>query len=210
VRKALATLICLLAACDLRPPRPVDPPPAADVRLVPRSRADGESPTPKPVGKDLDAARELNQQGVVAFESGRYRDAIRLFREARRLGGPPSELWNIARCHQRLDEAEEAIATIDEYLSETLSPEDRAEAVRERDKIRARPSVLTTVTVPPGAAVFVDGQFANGYTPLSSEIAAGSHSVTIKRGGYETKTVTVEAKLGRAVIVEIELVKAGK
>jgi hypothetical protein len=188
------------SGCDLPPPRAADPPPAATI----------EKPPAQVGGKDLDAARELDRHGVVAFESGRYRDAMRLFKEARRLGGPPSELWNVARCHEKLDEAEEAAAVIDEYLKETLTPEDRAEAQRERDRLAKRPSVLTAVTVPAGAAVLVDGQPAYGYTPLASEIAAGSHNVTFKRQGYEPKSVTVEAKFGRAVIVEIELVKAGK
>src|SRR5258706_16315894 len=59
-------------------------------------------------GSDLDAARELDQQGVRAFAAGRFREAIHFFEEARRLGGPASELWNIARCHERLDEPEES------------------------------------------------------------------------------------------------------
>lgn len=197
---ALGMTAFAAAGCDLPPPRAVDPPPAATI----------DKPPPQVGGKDLDAARELDRHGVVAFEAGRYRDAMRLFKEARRLGGPPSELWNVARCHEKLDEAEEAAAVIDDYLKETLTPEDRAEAQRERDRLAKRPSVLTAVTVPAGAAVLVDGQPAYGVTPLASEIAAGSHNVTFKRQGYEPKSVTVEAKFGRAVIVEIELMKAGK
>src|SRR5437763_266058 len=49
-------------------------------------------------------ARALDQQGVRAYREERYKDAIRYFEEALRLGGPPSERWNIAKCHVRLDE----------------------------------------------------------------------------------------------------------
>lgn len=188
------------ASCDLRPPRAAEPPPAAAIDRHQQEVG----------GRDLDAARELDQQGVLAFEGGRYRDAMRLFLEARRLGGPPSELWNVVRCHERLDEAEEAIALIDDYLREKLANEDRAEATRERDRLRARPSILTAVSVPPGAMVSVDNQPANGVTPLWIEVATGAHTVTIRRAGYAPRQVAIEAKLGRAVIVEVALAKAGK
>ncbi len=46
--------------------------------------------------EDLERARLLDQQGVRAYKEERYNDAIRFFDEAFRLGGPPSELWNIA------------------------------------------------------------------------------------------------------------------
>src|ERR1700744_293062 len=56
----------------------------------------------------VDAARELDQQGVRSFRAGRYADAIDYFRAAYRLGGPSSELWNIVRCREGMDDAEGA------------------------------------------------------------------------------------------------------
>src|ERR1700712_2107052 len=58
--------------------------------------------------RDLERARVLDQQGVRAYKEERYNDAIRYFVEARKLGGPSSELWNIAKCHVHLDQPEEA------------------------------------------------------------------------------------------------------
>ena len=37
-------------------------------------------------GRDLNAARELDQQGVRACSAGRFRDAVMMFKEAHRLG----------------------------------------------------------------------------------------------------------------------------
>ena len=55
---------------------------------------------------DLEAARELDQQGVRAFRDGRFSDAIRYFLSAYRLGAPSNELWNVARSRERMDDAE--------------------------------------------------------------------------------------------------------
>jgi hypothetical protein len=52
----------------------------------------------------IESARELDQQGVRAFRAGRYADAERYFRTSFTLGGPSSELWNIARARERLDD----------------------------------------------------------------------------------------------------------
>src|SRR5579863_2444078 len=80
-------------------------------------------------GDGLDRARALDQQGVRAFREGRYNDAIRYFEEALRLGGPSSELWNIARCQIKLDDPETASESLQRYLARTdLSPDDRAGA----------------------------------------------------------------------------------
>src|SRR5271170_1632533 len=79
--------------------------------------------------QDLERARVLDQQGVRAYREERYNDAIRYFEEARKLGGPASEIWNIAKCHERLDEPEEATKYLEEYLDlKGLSPGERGDA----------------------------------------------------------------------------------
>ena len=58
---------------------------------------------PAAADKDLARARVLDQQGVRAYREERYNDAIRFFEEALKVGGPPSEIWNIAKCHDRMN-----------------------------------------------------------------------------------------------------------
>ena len=184
---------------------------------VPTSRpGDTLMPAPKRTdagaikGSDLDAARELDQQGVKAFAAGRYREAIRFFQEAWRLGGPPTEIWNIARCHDRLDEPEESAKAIEQYLAiPAVGGDERIEAQRELERLKTRPSMIIAVTAPPGAAISVDGQSA-GMSPMSLEVAAGAHTVVFKRDGYAPRTAHVDARFGRGVILEIELVKGSK
>jgi hypothetical protein len=166
---------------------------------------DGEMSGPR--GKpDLDAARELDQQGVRAFRDARFSDAIRYFRSAYRLGGPSSELWNVARSRERMDDAETAAGAIEQYLSQRdLGAQDRAEAERELEALRARPSVLTVITVPGGAVVTVDGKPIAAPTPVSLDLRPGPHTLAVHRDGYPTETRSLDARLGRAVIVRVDL-----
>jgi hypothetical protein len=185
---------------------------AACVQGGPHSRAPGEDDEAHSRARpSVDAARELDQSGVRIFKDGRYADAIRYFRAAYRMGGPPSELWNIARCRERLDDPEGAVLAIDEYLAlRDLSPSDRAEAERESRALRTRPSLLTVTTTPSGAVVTVDGRQAPGPTPVSLEIPAGSHTLVLKRDGYASQSRPLEARFGRAVIVSLDLAREGK
>jgi hypothetical protein len=159
---------------------------------------------------DLDGARELDQQGVRAFREGRFSDAIRFFLSAYRLGGPSSELWNVARSRERMDDAETAAGAIEQYLAQRdLTPQDRADGERELAALRARPSVLTVLTVPAGAVVTVDGKQTVGPTPVSVEIRPGPHTIAVHHDGYATETRPLESRFGRAVIVSLDLSRGG-
>jgi PEGA domain len=166
---------------------------------------------PASAHSSVDAARELDQQGVRSFRAGRYTDAIAFFRAAYQLGGPSSELWNIVRCREGMDDAEGAASAIDEYLSlHGLLAQDRADAERESQSLRTRPSTLTVMTTPPGASVSIDGKPSPGSTPLSIDVRAGSHAIAVQRAGFLPGTQSVEARLGRAVIVTLDLERAAK
>jgi hypothetical protein len=159
---------------------------------------------------DLEAARELDQQGVRAFRDGRFSDAIRFFVAAYRLGAPSSELWNVARSRERMDDVETAAGAIEQYLAQTdLGAQDRADAERELQSLRARPSVLTVITEPSGAVITIDGRQTAGPTPVSVEIHAGAHTIAVHHDGYATETRPLESRYGRAVIVSLVLAAAG-
>jgi hypothetical protein len=159
---------------------------------------------------DLEAARELDQQGVRAFREGRFSDAVHYFRSAFHLGGPSSELWNVARSRERMDDVETAAGVIEQYLARRdLSVEDRAEADRELQALRWRPSVLTVVTAPPGATVTVDGKQTAGPTPVSLDVRSGPHTLVVRRDGYTAESRSAESRFGRAILLWIDLARAG-
>jgi hypothetical protein len=174
----------------------------------PATGASERSATSRP---RVEAARELDQQGVRSFRAGRYTDAIAYFRAAYQLGGPSSELWNIVRCREGMDDVEGAAAAIDDYLAvKDLLPADRADGEREAQALRARSSTLTVTTTPSGASVTVDGKPAPGATPLSTDVRAGSHTIAIRHEGYLPSSQGVEARFGRAVIVTLDLERPAK
>ena len=155
---------------------------------------------------DLARARALDREGAKAYGEGRYNDAIRYFEEAYRLGGPAFELWNIAKCYLRLDQPEQAAASLERYLSKpNLPKEDREEATQQLEALKKRPSTLTVSSTPSGAAVSVDGKEVEGRTPLSITIAPGSHTVTVSSPTSTPYTRQVEARYGRAVTVDASL-----
>ncbi len=192
-------LLALLALSACAPAAPRSPRDEKDETVGARS-------TP-----DLEGARELDQSGVRAFREGRYADAIRFFRAAYRKGAPASELWNIARCYERLDDAERAVHAIDEYLAQHDLPAfDRGEAEKELRAIASRTSILTVTTVPPGALVVLDGRQNVGSTPVTVDVGPGSHIMTIRHDGFAPETRPFEARYGRAIIVSLDLARATK
>lgn len=154
------------------------------------------------VAQDLSRARALDQQGIKAYTEHRYNDAIRYFDEAYRLGGPPFELWNIAKCRIELDQPEEAVEQLEKYLAlPNLPADDRKDAKEQLEQLKKRPSTLTVSTSPSGAAVSVDGKPV-GKTPLSVSVTPGMHTVAVVNG-KRTTNQSVEAKLGRAIILDV-------
>ena len=150
----------------------------------------------------------LDQQGAKAYADGRYNDAIRYFEEAHRLGGPPFELWNIAKCHVRLDQPEQAASMLERYLATpTLPAEDREEATQQLETLRKRPSTITIASVPTGATVTVDGRApeGGGKTPTSFTVQPGPHLIAIRHPSYAAYTQTFDARYGRAIILDVPL-----
>jgi hypothetical protein len=163
--------------------------------------------------EDLARARVLDQQGAKAYADGRYNDAIRYFEEAHRLGGPPFELWNIAKCHVRLDQPEQAAEMLERYLATpTLPSEDREEATQQLEALRRRPSTITIASVPTNAAVTLDGRppAEGGKTPTTFTVQPGPHTITLTYPKYAVYTQTFEAKYGRAIILDVPLAKDGR
>lgn len=176
---------------------------------TPQTRAQTRAPASAArAAEDLARARALDKEGAKAYADGRYNDAIRYFEEAHRLGGPAFELWNIAKCHVRLDQPEQAAEMLERYLATpTLPAEDREEATQQLDALRKRPSTLTIASVPAGASVKVDGRVPaeGGKTPTSFTVEPGSHTIVLEHPKYATYSQTFEAKYGRAIILDVPL-----
>jgi hypothetical protein len=154
------------------------------------------------VSDELASARAFDQQGVLAFEAGRYRDALLYFQAAFTHGGPSSERWNTAKCYLRLDEPEEAETELVAYLALAgLTPDDAREGGTALDGLRRRSSTLTVTSTPLRLAVRVDGRHV-GSTPVSLQVVPGEHVVVVDRDATTHDARRASAHLGRAIVVE--------
>ncbi len=154
---------------------------------------------------ELARARFLDQQGVRAFADGRIHDAMTLFQESFRAGGPSNELWNVARCQLKLEDVEGARHTLESYLTQKdLSEDDRNEGRRLLDEIDHRPSTFVVASTPSGAVVTVDGR-AVGMTPVVSTLPPGTHEVKVGRSEAGSSVRHVEARDGRPIVISVEL-----
>jgi hypothetical protein len=115
---------------------------------------------------------------VKAYAECRFDDAIHYFEEAYPLGGPAFEIWNVAKCHLRLDQPEQAAASLERYLATPNLPKEEREGARwQLESPKKRPSRLTVSSTPIGALVTVDGKDVPGRTPVSVSVPPGSHTV---------------------------------
>jgi hypothetical protein len=178
------------------------------IALLASSAHPQTNPKPQRGADDIARARALDQQGAKAYQDARYNDAIRYFEEAYRLGGPPFELWNVAKCHLHLDQPEQAAEMLEKYLATPdLPADDRAEASQQLEELKKRPSTLTVASSPSGASVTIDGKAEPNKTPFSVPVQPGPHDIALTLPNHVSYNKHVEAKYGRAIILDAPLVK---
>ncbi|MCX7807199.1 MAG: tetratricopeptide repeat protein, partial [Deltaproteobacteria bacterium] len=83
-----------------------------------------EKSSPADEAKDQEA-RALFQAGQVAFEDGRFEDALQYFRRSYELSGRPALLYNIGLAADRLRRDEEALSAFERYLAEVPDARNR-------------------------------------------------------------------------------------
>src|SRR5438270_11973073 len=79
-----------------------------------------------PTQADEDAAKAHFLAGSAYYEQANYADAVKEFNEAHRLSRRPDLLYNISVCYERLGRWDDAIASLEQYLSERPEAPDRA------------------------------------------------------------------------------------
>src|SRR2546423_13566303 len=106
---------------------------------------------------DEEAAKAHFLAGSAYYEQANYADAVKEFNEAHRLSKRADLLYNISVCYERLGHRDDAIASLQQYLSERPEAPDRAviesriaNYQQRRDQEKARAAATTaTVTAPP-------------------------------------------------------------
>jgi tetratricopeptide (TPR) repeat protein len=78
-----------------------------------------------PPADDMEAAKAHFAAGSAYYEQADYTDAVKEFNEAYRLSKRTDLLYNIAVCYERLNDYDNAIATLKRYLIEKPNAPDR-------------------------------------------------------------------------------------
>jgi tetratricopeptide (TPR) repeat protein len=111
-----------------------------------------------PTQADEDAAKAHFLAGSAYYEQANYTDAVKEFLEAHRLSRRPDLLYNISVCYERLGRWDDAISSLQQYLSERPDAPDRAviesrianyEQRRDQEPARMAAAAPPPVNVPP-------------------------------------------------------------
>lgn len=87
--------------------------------------------------------------GKLAFDQGRFREALGEYQRAYDLAPVPELLFNIARCREQLGETAAAIAGYEQYLAAKPNAEDRADVESHLEQLRAGLPSPAPATAPP-------------------------------------------------------------
>ena len=109
-------------------------------------------PRRSPTQADEDAAKAHFLAGSAYYEQANYADAVKEFIEAHRLSQRPDLLYNISVCYERLGRWDDAIASLQQYLSERPDAPDRAGHRVAHRQLRAAARSGAAPQVAPAAA----------------------------------------------------------
>lgn len=173
------------------------------------ARARAPNPRQSAAQRKLErAAKQRFQRGTRAYNLGRYREALRHYQAAAALVWRPSLAYNIALCHDKLKESNQAIIHLRRYLK---SKPPRAWAERTRRMIRRlMKQAMVTVRVtsfPSGAAVYVGSKAkgVRGRTPASLTLKPGRYLMQVEATGHEPLRRRIRVDVGARNYFDFQL-----
>lgn len=209
---ALAAVIAS-ASIAVLPARAADPkkaPPPADSKA--------ESPKPDVPANDPRAeARAHFERGLQLIGAGSWEAALAEFLATRRLAPTiRNATLNAARCLQKLDRTDEALAMYETLLRDfpDLPNKEKEGAQREVLALRTRVGTIELSGAEPGAAITINGRARGEYPPLEPlRVTAGSHIVRVYKEGFEAFEARVDVAGAATVNViarQVALARAGR
>ena len=131
-----------------------------------------------------------HERGNELYQRGSYASAVVEFEQARQLGAPAPNLYNLARAYQQLGQLRHAVEVFDEYLATPGLPDERRTTAREhREEASSALAHITVRSAPPGATIAVVGDDSiAGVTPATIELDPGEHQIQVSLEHHETAT----------------------
>jgi hypothetical protein len=154
----------------------------------------------------MQSARRAYDEGSAHYVAGRYAEALLSFEHAYTLRPNPVVLLPVIECHDRLGHIPEAIRALELYLQTQPQARNRPLLESRLENLRRRPARLHVITVPPGAAVTVDGRNVAQIAPTNLELAPGRHTIgfTLRDHLATTREVDVLPGTARDELVSLE------
>ena len=159
-------------------------------------------------------AKELFQWGQKLYKQARYAEAISKFEEAYAARPHPVIYFNIGKCWEQLGETAKALRAYRDYLRLAPDAKDKetvSDAIANLER-RLREKGLQQLMVfadPANARISVDGKEL-GTSPVSIELIAGNHQLTVVAEGFEKAERSFVMQTTRATEMTISLRPAGK
>ncbi len=178
---------------------------------------------------DEEAAKAHFLAGSAYYEQANYSDAVKEFIEAHRLSKRPDLLYNISVCYERLGRWSDAIASLQQYLTERPEAPDRAviesrvanyQQRRDQERARTLPPPLM-VSAPPQPIVpaprrhvasWIIGGIGAGFLLAGLGTGVTAHltynDLFTKCGGTVCsgdQTLRDEANFGRALTISTDV-----
>jgi hypothetical protein len=145
-------------------------------------------------------ARQRYNEGVKAYDAGKYEDARTAFLQAYALKKHPAVLLNLGQSELRSNHPEDAGNHFQQFLREHTgaTPEERATAEKGIAEAKKKASLVVVSVDAAGADVSIDGTTI-GKSPLYDPvfIKPGKHTVFATLGG-KSAAAAIDAKVGVA------------
>ncbi|WP_437683166.1 hypothetical protein [Sorangium sp. So ce131] len=158
-----------------------------------------------------EVARQRYEDGVKAYDAGRFEDARTAFLQVYALKQHPAVLLNLGQSELRSNHLEDAGRHLQQFLREhtAATPEQRATAERGIAEVKRRTGFLIVIADANGADISVDGTLV-GKAPLLDPVFVkpGKHTLFAT---YQDKSATtqVDAKIGVATPATLTLGTTG-
>ncbi len=160
-----------------------------------------------------DVADEADLQFRIAaekYQAGDYRTALEHFLASNRLAPNRNGLFNIARCYEALHEYPDGYRYYVRAAQGETDAGARSRIDEAMKRIAANVAILTVVTDPPGATIYLDrkdlGQ--RGAGPQTFGLAPGTFRVIAEAPGYEDAiSPPTPLQAGQAVAIELKLAR---
>ncbi|MFO0600643.1 MAG: TonB-dependent receptor [Myxococcaceae bacterium] len=148
---------------------------------------------------ESDVAFELGNR---AYAKRDYDGALASYFLSYRLVPNRNVLFNIARCYEALDRFDEAYRYWNDlYVDPSLPDSDRRDVKSAINRLAPKVSLISVVSTPPGAELYVDRKDlgSRGKTPQTIAVPPGAHTVILELAGWQPMQVKVTTVKGREV-----------